>query len=49
MDPNGVMIRTKQKQDKKNSTKNQSENSDKECEEVWCDEAMDVITKTDHK
>lgn len=34
MDPNGFMIRTKQKQDEKNSKDNQSKNSDEECEEV---------------
>lgn len=47
MEPNGVMPRTEHKQEWRISEENKSADSDENCEEVWCNEEVDVIKKID--
>lgn len=40
------MIEIEPKQGEKNSTDNQKEDCDKECDELWCDQALEVAPET---
>lgn len=40
------MIRTEHKQDEKKLNDNQSENSDENVRQFWCDKGVDVVSKT---